>query len=106
MLPTGASSSPRVVVSRQPAARTHSRHCLFVTGYLPIRNDSRVTLCIGRSVGSSRLPIIKLPPAMKTISGSVTGGGGGGRIGRAGTTAASCTGGGAGAGAIVVGTGG
>src|SRR5947208_16076456 len=54
-------------------AAAHSFHSCTVTGYLPIANGLIVTWWTGRSVGSSLLPIAKLPPRMATISGSRTG---------------------------------
>src|SRR5438046_1123335 len=54
-------------------AAAHSFHSCTVTGYLPIENGLIVTWWTGRSVGSSLLPIAKLPARMATISGSRTG---------------------------------
>src|SRR5438876_283944 len=63
-----------------PRARTQDMRCAVpaapgraVTGHLPIENGLIVTWWTGRSVGSSLLPIAKLPARTAIISGSRTG---------------------------------
>src|SRR3954470_19453601 len=72
-LVTGASSFP-VAVKPHAFAAAHSFHSRTVTGYFPIANGLIVTWWTGLSVGSSLLPMAKLPPRIATISGSCTAG--------------------------------